>query len=213
MDNPSPSLKNEFSMRARNVVKSFFFLGYVAGGAGSVISLLLIIVLFLQENGALDSFSNSEITCTSSQDADGVTSFHGQKYELLTLEQLQALEQSCEERNKPLPAGVSKYYSTPKGVSMFDGVLSVRVAEECQKIGYNHRKSHYEHYLPVCRDVAIGSSRIKTASFNKFDDSILIIGPVIWLVYVLTLVTGYLFFGSVSLYPNRQFKLLFRQSD
>lgn len=212
MDNPSPSLKNELSKRARNVVKSFFFIGYVAGGAGSVISLLLIIGLFLQETGALDSFSSPEITCTTPQDADGVTSFHGQKYELLTLEQLQALEQSCEERNKPLPAGVSEYYSSPKGVSVLLGAIVI-TDEDCQKVGFYHRKSHYEHYLPVCRDVAIGSSRIKTASFNKFDDSLLIIGPVIWLVYVFTLVVGYLFFGSVSLYPNRQFKLLFCQSD
>lgn len=92
MDNPSPSVKNEVSMRARNVVKSFFFIGYVVGGAGSVISLLLIFGLFLQENGALDSFSNKQITCTSSRDADGVTSFHGQRYEVLSLQQLQALE-------------------------------------------------------------------------------------------------------------------------
>lgn len=108
---------------------------------------------------------------------------------------------------------MSAYYSTPKGVDLFGSVIFAKQEEECEKVGYYHRKSHFEHYLSVCLDVAIGSSQNKAAKFKKFDDSILIIGPVIWLVYVLTLVIGYLFFGSVSLYPNRQFKLLFRQSD
>ena len=126
---------------------------------------------------------------------------------------IQALEQSCEARNKPLPAAVSAYYSKPKGMDLWGSVIFVKEEEECEKVGYYHRKSHYDHYLSVCLDVAVGSSRNKGVKFNRFDDIILIIGPVIWLVYVLTLVIGYLFFGSVSLYPNRQFKLLFRQSD
>ena len=49
---------------------------------------------------------------------------------MLKLEQLQALEQSCVERNKPLPAGASKYYSSPKGVSVLLGAIVIE-DEDC----------------------------------------------------------------------------------
>ena len=205
--------------RARflHLIKVSYFLVYLVSSISMIMAPVLLGGWFAQELRLLDYETTEEIVCTSVENSDGKSKFHGQSYEMLSLDALQRLAESCRSYNSAISGQLEvreKYYQSDEvGSDLFGDIcLTPPCLVDCSRVGTVHKNDFYRDWRSHCvgkdlNSVEIVTSKNRYAGFD--DETILNLTAILAGIYTILLAAGYIFYGVGSIWPVKQYKRLF----
>ena len=167
----------------------------------SCMAIPLFIIAILEDYDYLDRIETRTIVCTTPDEADGISMFHGEAYVRPSISRLEQMKLTCENEKQKREA-TDRYYSDSRlGIVLL-------YADDCSKVGSEHQAAALKYYDTACvgkkNGTEVQTNTLVRSSLIDPDVVIFMLKsiPLTLIMYLL----GYIFFGEKTVFPVRKFK-------